>query len=44
MSRCERTWPSDQPTMSEDSYRQHRCGRAAGHPDRCVCRYCGREG
>lgn len=40
---CERTWRSNQPTRTEDSYRQHRCGFVIdGHlPDGCWCRYCG---
>lgn len=42
-SRCEQTWPSDQTTMAEDTYRQHRCGEAAGHDGKpCRCRYCKR--
>lgn len=38
---CQRTWPSEAKTISEDAYRQHRCARATGHNERCRCRYCG---
>jgi hypothetical protein len=38
---CEKTWPSDQPTRIDDTYRQHRCGLNMDHRGRCMCRYCG---
>lgn len=45
---CERTWKVEVPaaltksSRDRDSYRQHRCGQAAGHTDGpCKCRYCG---
>lgn len=40
---CDRTWPSDRPTRTEDTYRRHRCGEEPGHSGSCRCRYCGRE-
>lgn len=41
-TRCERTWPSSQGTVTNDSYRQHRCGLEPGHAAlACKCRYCG---
>lgn len=45
---CERTWRVEQPAAvaaaggDRDVYRQHRCGLEPGHPDDCLCRYCGR--
>jgi hypothetical protein len=38
---CEKTWPSDQPTRTDDTYRQHRCGLNMDHRGHHVCRYCG---